>query len=363
MRVVDLQCLVIAIAVGSIGATSGCFDPDYPEGRACAENNECPGNLVCQLPDLVCVSAASGPPADTGQTVILPSSADFGPVVIGVSSAALEFQLVSTGNITKPTVTVSGPFAITADDCGDKDLIEGQICTVSVRFEPDAAGASGGMLTGVGGDAPMSGVGLVAGALVFTPATIEFPEITTGMMSAESLVTLANTGGEELADVTVALESSDTFSISSTTCPAVLAAGAECDVGVTFEASNAQAGAHVTSLSASALGATGTLQAAASLSGSAVLVTYPVTVAVNSGFDGDRIVVADHGIDCNKDGLSVCMASIPTGTVVLFERVNASGQNFVWLGDCQGLGMVASCTLTIEAQTAVSGTFFTIPPF
>ena len=338
----------------------GCFKPDYGEGRPCATGGECPGDLVCQQPEAICVeSEREGPPPRTGQTVILPESADFGSVVVGTSSATVEFQLVATGETDPVEVVVDGDFTVDFDECSGLELIEGQVCKVGVRFEPTVAGQASGELLGVVGRAPIAGAGLAPGALVLSPATVDFGDVETGSSSGEVLLDLTNMGGETLTNLAIDLGNSTAFAVSSNACGDI-AAAETCQIGVTFAPSVGDTGANVASLLATADSVAGPVAAATSLGGFGELATYTVTVSVSSDFPNERVVAPSIGIDCDNDGMPVCSADVLTGTSVTFNRILTFSDDFAWLGACQGAGSSGNCTITIDSQTAVSGAFISL---
>ncbi len=155
-----------------------------------------------------------------GKTVILPASADFGAVVVGTTSAVLEFQLVATGDTDPLKIDLVGDFALVSDGCSGLEMIEG----------------------------------------------------TTGAQSNAVDVELKNLGGETLTDVVVELGDTTAFSSASNDC-IDLAPDSTCTIGVVFSPTANDTGASVASLIASADSAAGPVAAATSLGGFGELVT------------------------------------------------------------------------------------------
>ena len=97
-----------------------------------------------------------------------PTSVSFGDAVTGQASAAQPVTVTNPGSgaVSLAQLAVSGPFAQT-NNCGSS-LGAGASCTVSVQFEPTAAGAASGSLQVTSGapgsplTVPLSGTGIAA---------------------------------------------------------------------------------------------------------------------------------------------------------------------------------------------------------
>jgi hypothetical protein len=124
-------------------------------------------------------------------------------------------------------------------------LAPGASCTVSVIYNPSAAGTSTAELT-VSDNASagsqsvaLSGTatGAVGGAAIasFSAPSLNFPAVTAGTLGTAQTITLTNSGTAALKISGIALNGSGSGLFSDTsTCGATLASGASCAIGVTF---------------------------------------------------------------------------------------------------------------------------------
>jgi hypothetical protein len=78
--------------------------------------------------------------------------------------------------------------------------------------------------------------------------------------------------------------------------------------------------------------------------------SIPPTVTFSQTTDG----TGTGTITCN--GVA-CLTSYPSGTVLTIEATSATSVFGGWGGDCAAAGTSATCTLTLNAYTAVSATF------
>jgi hypothetical protein len=205
---------------------------------------------------------------------------DFGTVVSGSASTPTTITVTNAGAQRSGALIVGVVDAVTfptaQDTCNGTVLDPGASCTVSVRFQPAAAGAKTTTLR-VGGtpggtaEVALSGTAVDPGALSVTPAQRDFGPVPQGQSSGELGFTVKNTGGAPTSALTAALTGSDAseFVLSSDACTGMtLQAGSSCTVGVKLSPSASGAvGAKNATLTVSA--ATGGT-AAASVTGSAL---------------------------------------------------------------------------------------------
>ena len=85
----------------------------------------------------------SGTGTPAGAINLSPASVDFGPVDVGIPSAAVTVEATNESGqpVTFTAITVTGPFSITANGCGPGALAAGQPCPVNVEFTPTQSGA------------------------------------------------------------------------------------------------------------------------------------------------------------------------------------------------------------------------------
>lgn len=131
---------------------------------------------------------------------VLPSSLDFGSVVVGRTSN-LTFQVSNSGQATLTgTASASGPFGIVS---GSPFTVPGgESAVVTVSFSPSAQGSfndsvvfasnAGGLTNSV------AGLGVPAPVLVATPASVDFGSVMVGVTQITSFV-VSNAGGSVLS--------------------------------------------------------------------------------------------------------------------------------------------------------------------
>jgi cold shock CspA family protein len=170
------------------------FEPSAAGTHACGIET---GGALCT--GVSCAGVGENPPACS----VSPSALDFGTVTVG-SAVDTSFTIANTGGGTLTgsvseacahysVVSGGGPFSLTA----------GQQVTVTVRFEPSAAGihacaietggapCAGVSCTGVGDDPPTCSV---------QPVTIDFGTVMVGTF-VDTTFTITNTGGGSLSGV------------------------------------------------------------------------------------------------------------------------------------------------------------------
>jgi hypothetical protein len=166
----------------------------------------------------------------------LPTSVDFGTVVVNTTSTAQTVTLTNNQgvalNITG--ISASGDYSLT-HNCSSS-LAAGQSCNISVSFHPTTAGAVPGALT-VSTDASLgaqpvgltgSGSGSATSKVDLSPASLAFGNHEAGATSGGKTVTLTNTGNTSL--------SIQSISVSST-CGTLVSAGGSCSITVKFQPS------------------------------------------------------------------------------------------------------------------------------
>lgn len=168
------------------------------------------------------------------------SSLNFGNQTVGISSSAQGVTLTNSGNIALNLVvgitgTNSADFSQT-NNCGST-VAAGARCTVSVTFDPAAAGTRIGLLTFTD-NAPnspqsvsLSGIG-VTPIVQFSPTSLTFPTQVVFTTSQPQTVTLTNTGQGILFIKSAGL--SGAFGVT-TTCSGQLNPGGSCTASVTFK--------------------------------------------------------------------------------------------------------------------------------
>lgn len=176
------------------------------------------------------------------------------PGAIGVSPAQIAFPIVAPGRtsaVQTVTLTNTGasplasvalaatsPFGLVQNTCTG-GLGASASCTTGVVFSPVVNGTFTGTLTVTSpsistvASVPLSGTGGTPGTLQSQPGLVNFPLTGLGVPSSPFTVTLTNpSGGEGLTHLS--LSATGPFKVSTTTCPATLAALATCTASLIF---------------------------------------------------------------------------------------------------------------------------------
>lgn len=190
----------------------------------------------------------------TGQAIaglnVNPAQLGFVAASLGQASAAQTVTISNNGSIAASglSLTTAAPFSVAQTSCGTS-LAAGASCTAAVVFTPTVNGSVTGTLTiSSSNDLPatvlLSGAGGLAGSAQVTPGVLSFAVTGVGATSAAQTVTVANTSAVTLTALT--LRASGAFQLQNNACPASLAPGTSCTVGVVF--APAQAGSQTGNL-------------------------------------------------------------------------------------------------------------------
>ena len=170
--------------------------------------------------------------------VYSPPSVNFGNTVVGTKTAP---QLITVTNNTGATASYLSSeglteFASTAGATCGETLAAGASCTFNVYFAPTAPGPANGSITVSTSAGPvtfiMSGTG-IPGTLVYSPASVNFGDVTVGAKSAPILITVTNNTAAT-ASYLSSIGLAEFASTAGATCGETLAAGASCTFSVYF---------------------------------------------------------------------------------------------------------------------------------
>ncbi|GAB4255676.1 choice-of-anchor D domain-containing protein [Deferrisoma sp.] len=173
---------------------------------------------------------------------VSPATVSFGDVRKGETSAEQTVTVTNTGaaDLVLGAVTVSGAgFAIGTDGCGGQTLAQGESCEVKLTVTPGALGALTGTLAIASDDPDENPLEVTLTAtgvepdIAVAPATVTFGATAVGETAGPEVVTVTNEGTSALSITSVTTSSEEEFPIT-TTCGATLAAGASCEVRVSF---------------------------------------------------------------------------------------------------------------------------------
>ena len=280
---------------------------------------------------------------------------DFGDVLVG-ESLERSFEVNNPGAQPSGVLELSGSdgFALVTPpgegECvsGATSLVDGQRCSIRVKFTPAAREAANGALTvksplaGTVG-LPLSGRGIVAGQVGVAPE-LNFGRVLTAASAARTLK-LTNTGDQPLAPPTLAVSGNDDAQKAAFTfepgCTEPVAVGGECELQLTFAPTAAVPHAASLDITSGASTTSVLLLGEALVPGSLVLAAAPGS----SPAFGD----VEIGKAVSKSFTLTNPGAEPSGALTITTDDN---QFKAALGDCNqgdpaGLVDGASCTFSV----------------
>ncbi len=289
---------------------------------------------------------------------------DWGARGLGSSTDAA-FVVANLGGADASSVVISAsgaPFAVESSVC-PATLAPGASCNVVAAFSPTAAGIFYGDLQAAfsGGTASRAllGSGTAAAFLLVSDeadgsgdSSVDFGTVGTNGQSTR-MIYLTNRGGGSASGVSIAALSAP-FAIVANPCGATLAAGASCQLSLSFSPSSAAAFA--TTLQVAYSDGTSLQAAAAALTGSATadaLLSFSDSQfggSANGPFDfGVAGSAVTHTFYLFNEGPQAATALTPSGLTAPFAiSANSCGAT---------LAAGASCSLTVSFSPTGSGSF------
>jgi hypothetical protein len=247
------------------------------------------------------------------------------------------------------SIEIAGDFAQT-NTCGSA-VAAGANCTIDVTFTPTVAGARIGTIT-VTDDAAgsprvvsLGGIG-VAPSVFLSRTGLSFSNQGIGTTSAPQTVTLTNIGNAPLTISSVAV----TGDFAETnTCGASVAAGANCDISVTFTPTatgtrtgtltitdNATGSPHVVQLLGGGVAAfsLSSPTSTANVARGTDSTTFTITATTQFGFTGSISLTCSGSAPatCAFNPTSIAPGETSTLTISNLNAVSASGLNFAVIG-------------------------------
>jgi hypothetical protein len=306
------------------------------------------------------VVALRGIGLDQGALTVSATAAgeeDFGEVLLGQSGERL-FQIQNPS--AQPSgvldVVLSEGFVLAppaegaAGECvpGSTSLVDGEACSVRVRFAPSRRGLITGSLTvssplAGATELPLTGHGIIP-ALLAVERELNFGRVLTGSSGVRTL-TIENEGDQPMPPPSFGLTGSApaqvaAFSLESQ-CTAALSPGGTCDLNLTFAPTDATA--HAVTLNISSMGSNTSvlLLGEAQVPGSLVLSTEG-----DAGAFGDVPI----GTTASRSFVLANPGQIPSGRVTISSDNNRFE---IDLGDCNqgdpaGLVDGTSCTFNVR---------------
>ncbi len=299
--------------------------------------------------------------ATTGGPVVTLSttSLSFGNQPLGATSAPQNLTLTNTGNfslsITGIAITGTNPgdFAQT-NDCGTT-VAAGASCTFSVTFTPTALGNRSSTInitdnaTGSPQQVTLAGTGF--GPMVtLNPTSLSFGNLNVGKTSGAKGIQLKNTGNATLTISGIAIIGTNATDFAQTNnCPGSLAAGAQCNINVTFTPT--AFGTRVASLSVSddAFNSPQT----ASLTGSGTS-SSSTTVTLSP----NKLSFGNQPMGSTSAAQSAILQNTGQATLII-TSIAIAGPNpsdFAQTNDCgTTVAVGASCTFSVTFTPTASG--------
>jgi hypothetical protein len=260
------------------------------------------------------------------------------------------------------SIEITGDFAQT-NTCGSA-VAAGANCTIDITFTPTVAGVRTGTIT-ITDDAagsprvvPLGGIG-VAPSVFLSRAGLSFSNQGIGTTSAPQTLTLTNIGNAPLTISGVAV--SGDFA-ETNTCGASVAAGANCEISVTFTPTATGTRTGTLTITDDAAGSPHVVQLAgggtapftlsspnstATVARSTDTTTFSVSASTQFGFTGSISLSCSGSApaNCAFNPASIAPGESSTLTVSNLNAVSASGLNFAAVGTSDS--QTASLSLTI----------------
>ena len=358
---------------GPLAITSIVASGDYAQTNTCGSSVAAGAN--CQM-DVTFTPTGTGTRAgavtitdnasDSPQTVNLSGTgvAAAAPVV-SLSTTSLVFadQEVSTTSAPQAVTlsnTGTGPLAITSivasgdyaqtNTCGSS-VAAGANCQMDVTFTPTGTGTRAGAvtITDNASDSPqtvnLSGTGVAAAAPVVSLSTtsLVFADQEVSTTSAPQAVTLSNTGTGPLA-ITSIVASGDYA--QTNTCGSSVAAGANCQMDVTFTPTGTGTRAGAVTITDNASDSPQTVN----LSGTGVAAAAPVV-----SLSTTSLVFADQEVSTTSAPQAVTLSNTGTGPLAITSIV-ASG-DYAQTNTCgSSVAAGANCQMDVTFTPTGTGT-------
>jgi hypothetical protein len=287
----------------------------------------------------------------------------FGSVQISTTGPSQTFTITNIGKsyvgITS-IVSSSNSFPQT-NNCGS-GLSAGKVCTVTVTFTPLGTGSLTATLTITDNDLTspqivnVSGTGLAAPSLSFTPSPAAFPDTEVGYTSAPLVVTITNTSASNaaplsLTSIAVTGNKASDYLITADSCPIspnTLAAGASCNVTMTFTpGASGSRNANLTVTDNTG----GNNQDVDSITGNGVLPTTTMTPS--------SLSFASQIVGTTSPGMTFTYINSSSSAVLTISSIALTGAkpgDYAQTNNCpSSLAAGASCTFTVTFTPTGTG--------
>jgi sugar lactone lactonase YvrE len=279
----------------------------------------------------------TGTAAAAAKASLTPTSAAYGSVGLGVTSAGKVFTLTNGGNAALPitSISVTGAniysFALSDNTC-KSPLAAGASCAITISFAPTASGAATATLTVIDSvgtqTATLTGTGVSAPATTpaatLTPATLDFGSVVNGTTSKAMTATLKSTGTAALAISSIQVTGTNAAVFASTnTCGSSLAIGATCTISVTFGPTATGSDTAQITVADNAAGSPQTVALSGTATAPVVAADFtiaatPATQSVTAGASANYAINLGSSGSTFADAVQLTVSGLPAGAVATF---------------------------------------------
>jgi FG-GAP-like repeat/Abnormal spindle-like microcephaly-assoc'd, ASPM-SPD-2-Hydin len=276
----------------------------------------------------------------------------FGSQYVGSGSSAQPSTLTNvatagTVTLSRTQVTGANPADFSFTTTCPAGLPPTQQCQINTVFTPTAAGTRTAMVTitdsaaGSPHTISLSGTGVAAPAVTFSPASLTFASQVAGTVSAPQAVTLNNSGS---AALTLSGITSSWAFPQHNSCPASLAVGASCTIRVAFGPKSGGPLSGTVSVSTNAAGSPQTI----GLAGTGVVLTVtPGSVSFGS---------QAKGTSSGAQVVTVTNVTASTAAMGSVRIVGSNNRSFSETSTCgASLAAGASCQISVTFTPQVKG--------
>ncbi len=164
---------------------------------------------------------------------VTPTTLSFSSRVVGTTSTkTITLQSSGTGPLQVTSIVATAPFSQTNNCSGS--MAPAATCTIQVTFAPTVVGSVSGTvtITDNAGTQNVALAGTGSPPVSLSSTSLSFGTLAVGSTSPAKTVTVTNRLNVALSVTSITV--SGPFAVASNTCGASVAAGASCQVGVTF---------------------------------------------------------------------------------------------------------------------------------
>ncbi|MGC1872072.1 MAG: choice-of-anchor D domain-containing protein [Acidobacteriaceae bacterium] len=286
----------------------------------------------------------SGNGEDSATGTVSPTSLVFPATLENTLSAAQTITLTNNGGVplTGIQVVTSGDFQV-INGCV-ASLNAQSACTLTVQYAPHATGAESGSVNitdSVGSQIVLlSGTGTAPATDTLAPTSLTFPATQVGESAPTQTVTLTNSGGAALTQLSI--HAVGTGFGESSNCGSTLAAKSACNITVSFQASSVGV-------------ASGQIVVADSIRSQIVVLTASGVTPTDDSLTPLSLNFGGQIIDTASAPQTITLSD-NTATTLSGIQIQSSNPDFMFTKTC-GTTLTAgqSCTIQVEFEPNAGG--------